>query len=1125
MDPPSPASDGAPASQSAPAANSSGGHSSGPRFSNGLHIRSRITVVCAECKRLKLKCDRRTPCGSCVKRDTVHRCQYSAAAAEKIDVQSLHNRLQIIESQMAQIIAGGLRAPPAFAGSHADNLPFPHNDRAMLATGSSGSSVTISLDDVAALWLEHIDMPQVEPAESSSSSSSSTVGTSSSQIKLEPLAADLAVLDEPSYSSLLPPLTIYYPASSSVARVTPTLVALLPSAPSLRSRIMTSIDETMRMHPCFNVKHFRARAESMFAWMKDADTRLTSVGTRTTSSNDAKTDLARSLFFPSASSSAPSSPVIPSAPPTPTLSFFASVAAAYALGVQACKENELANEAESSKGGSSAKTIRLEEGRSGHRNSTWQKTSAAGLYALSRQALAAFEMTHAYDLDYLTACILQLLFLLHDGRARVTHIAYPLVGKMVNIAQMMGLSTDPDEFPGKYSLFEAEQRRRVWWDIYYYDVFVSDCMGQAPTIQDNTYTTKMPADVDEEQFGPSSSSLPVPVPRRAGGDPTEVGFAYFTQKCRLAMLVKSVKKRTFRDPLNLDVPESSLEQAEQFEAEVKSWLSDLPKAFRLDGDYDATSTTSTAIPSVSPFLQAQRCELAIVANRLILKIFLPFLKNCTEPASDIIPRRVVSSVVDAGHSIIHTIRLLHSTWRQTRPAAFAFYSFGRTLFDASVMMACAVIVHPTGASSGVALADLEAGLDIMRDTRTAAERSKNTDGSGEVNEAVQVVEMLRAKAEGVRSGDNNVSVPIFHAGTKRKHSELADSHTLAEVFQLPYAGLGVSCSRTLPEVVTLEAGSRPSTSTGLKVRVKQRESSIVPDLSGAFDTPTTPASEKNLLKGQTPIRGRPPRRRPSTSGPPQKSQMAAPPPPSAPHPPSLLVVPSHRSTPAPDQAGYRGMPMSEPQSMEFMPSFNSPDVPVQRYTGDSELGTPRMQPQASNGYESSTQMSSHYASAEMGGMPPPQGHSLHEGVYAMSGPTSAQSTPSFTGHSPYGAIDYMSYTPSFGPASGASASASATYEAASSAGQPQSLMGHGISDSRSQTGSGSMEEGRYMLSGDDGRPPYSADARRPSLASSIGSRQHDAGGPSSWQQGPIDAQGGANGQGGSDSTWNGYKFY
>jgi len=71
-------------------------------------IRSRITVVCAEvriaalyyplfyllhhlsfhiqCKRLKLKCDRRNPCGSCTKRDTVARCVYSPAAAEKVCV-------------------------------------------------------------------------------------------------------------------------------------------------------------------------------------------------------------------------------------------------------------------------------------------------------------------------------------------------------------------------------------------------------------------------------------------------------------------------------------------------------------------------------------------------------------------------------------------------------------------------------------------------------------------------------------------------------------------------------------------------------------------------------------------------------------------------------------------------------------------------------------------------------------------------------------------------------------------------------------------------------------------------------------------------------------------------------
>lgn len=44
---------------------------------------------------------------------------------------------------------------------------------------------------------------------------------------------------------------------------------------------------------------------------------------------------------------------------------------------------------------------------------------------------------------------------------------------MVNTARVMGLNLDPDEFPGTYSLFEAESRRRVWWDVFYYDLYVS----------------------------------------------------------------------------------------------------------------------------------------------------------------------------------------------------------------------------------------------------------------------------------------------------------------------------------------------------------------------------------------------------------------------------------------------------------------------------------------------------------------------------------------------------------------------------------------------------------------------------------------------------------------------------
>lgn len=43
---------------------------------------------------------------------------------------------------------------------------------------------------------------------------------------------------------------------------------------------------------------------------------------------------------------------------------------------------------------------------------------------------------------------------------------------MVNVARVMGLGIDPDDFPGTYPLFEAETRRRIWWEVFYYDLYV-----------------------------------------------------------------------------------------------------------------------------------------------------------------------------------------------------------------------------------------------------------------------------------------------------------------------------------------------------------------------------------------------------------------------------------------------------------------------------------------------------------------------------------------------------------------------------------------------------------------------------------------------------------------------------
>jgi hypothetical protein len=48
---------------------------------------------------------------------------------------------------------------PGLATVSSDNFLFPVSDRTILAVHCTGSSVTVSLDDVTALWLKYLDLP------------------------------------------------------------------------------------------------------------------------------------------------------------------------------------------------------------------------------------------------------------------------------------------------------------------------------------------------------------------------------------------------------------------------------------------------------------------------------------------------------------------------------------------------------------------------------------------------------------------------------------------------------------------------------------------------------------------------------------------------------------------------------------------------------------------------------------------------------------------------------------------------------------------------------------------------------------------------------------------------------
>lgn len=293
-------------------------------------------------------------------------------------------------------------------------------DRALLAVGASGSSVLVSLDDVAGLWLEHLDL----------SRDSSVDLCPAAFNNLEPDTVHSLSKTPPdtfgSQNKVIPPLA-FIPQLVSNA-VTPELVALLPST-SQRPALLDVLTSICRMHPSLNFPHFRARVNLMF--VDNSGPEEIGIGPPRTSFLE-----------------------------KPSLSFFAAAAAGFALALQCAPSLTIPTSPRtaSSSGSPSPQTF---------------QPTASSLLSLSGHVLQMIEdLNEPFDLDFLYALILRCLCMLHDGHPRVNQAIFAAVGKMVNIARVMGLPRDPDEFPRKYSLWEAEMRRRVWWDVFYYDVWV-----------------------------------------------------------------------------------------------------------------------------------------------------------------------------------------------------------------------------------------------------------------------------------------------------------------------------------------------------------------------------------------------------------------------------------------------------------------------------------------------------------------------------------------------------------------------------------------------------------------------------------------------------------------------------
>lgn len=359
---------------------------------------------------------------------------------------------------------------------------------------------------------------------------------------------------------------------------------------------------------------------------------------------------------------------------------------------------------------------------------------------------------------------------------------------------------------------------------------MSDYLGRSPLISDSEHTTRFPQDVDEDVFTPACTSIPLPRSPLSLIEPNVSDFKYFGLKCRcvaispgtdrtqlilisLAQLIKDIKKRSFRDSLQYDLEAQerySLEQAVSCANDIQQWLTDLPAPFRLDIDSDSNtgnlsedvvdslSSSPSGGPTVSPVLLAQRCELMVTAQRLLMKVYIPFLRPSNSHSCPTTHLHATVGVFDAAHAIIRAIRALCSMWKQRpdlkgkrpTPALFSFYSFGRILFDAAVVCAHSAIKYPTKYWVPTAVEDVNYALEILRDPLLNTGRGPMRDGvEGDVQESIMIISQLQKKIEMSRKGNPDA----LASRAKRKRDEVeSDTERVPNGLHLPCTGGTVS---------------------------------------------------------------------------------------------------------------------------------------------------------------------------------------------------------------------------------------------------------------------------------------------------------------------------------------------
>jgi hypothetical protein len=127
----------------------------------------------------------------------------------------------------------------------------------------------------------------------------------------------------------------------------------------------------------------------------------------------------------------------------------------------------------------------------------------------TEQALEQADFLNHPDMTLLQALTIYLSVLQHTGE---TKIAWVLAGVLVRVAVAMKLHIDGSKH-AHITLFEAEMRRRLWWQICFVDSKSEVWQVSAFKLSQDKFDTEIPTNTNDADIDPSMSRLPLPLHR------------------------------------------------------------------------------------------------------------------------------------------------------------------------------------------------------------------------------------------------------------------------------------------------------------------------------------------------------------------------------------------------------------------------------------------------------------------------------------------------------------------------------------------------------------------------------------------------------------------------------------